>query len=157
MRWACFTRLGLLPSIELETMLASYPFHAAVFVLPPWEVIYVNDAERDQSFAEAVDVHAKVVRGAVRAAMFSMKCPAFRLPREPSMCCASSGRAPPNPQSLDSLTFSKWPADAAQVLILALIGPLLSWLSGGQKPDRRPRRKFHNSGRSVSPLPISSV
>ena len=40
-------------------MLASYPFHAAVFVLPPWEV---NDAERDQSFAEAVDVHAKVVR-----------------------------------------------------------------------------------------------
>jgi hypothetical protein len=43
-------------------MLASYPFHATVFVLPPWEVIYANDAERDQSFAEAVDVHAKVVR-----------------------------------------------------------------------------------------------
>jgi predicted ATPase len=51
-----------LPSIELKTMLASYPFHATVFVLPPWEVIYANDAERDQSFAEAVDVHAKVVR-----------------------------------------------------------------------------------------------
>jgi len=33
-----------------------------VLVLPPWEVIYVNDAERDQSFAEAVDVHAKIVR-----------------------------------------------------------------------------------------------
>jgi hypothetical protein len=49
-----------LPSIELETMLASYPFHATVFVLPPLEVIYANDAERDQSFAEAVD--AKVVR-----------------------------------------------------------------------------------------------
>ena len=47
-----------LPSIELKTMLASYPFHATVFVLPPWEVIYANDAERDQSFAEAVDVHA---------------------------------------------------------------------------------------------------
>ena len=51
-----------LPAIELETLLASYPFHATVFVLPPWEVIYANDAERDQSFAEAVDVHAKVVR-----------------------------------------------------------------------------------------------
>jgi predicted ATPase len=51
-----------LPSIELETMLASYPFHATVFVLPPWETIYATDAERDQSFAEAVDVHAKVVR-----------------------------------------------------------------------------------------------
>jgi predicted ATPase len=31
-----------------------------VFVLPPWEVIYAKDAERDQSFAEAVDVHARV-------------------------------------------------------------------------------------------------
>jgi predicted ATPase len=51
-----------LPAIELESMLASYPFHATVFVLPPWEVIYANDAERDQSFAEAVDVHAKVVQ-----------------------------------------------------------------------------------------------
>ena len=51
-----------LSSIELETILASYPFHATVFVLPPWEVIYANDAERDQSFAEAVEVHAKIVR-----------------------------------------------------------------------------------------------
>lgn len=51
-----------LPSIELEEMLASYPFHGTVFVLPPWEAIYSNDSERDQSFAEAVDVHSKVVR-----------------------------------------------------------------------------------------------
>jgi predicted ATPase len=51
-----------LPPGELEAVLASYPFHATAFVLPPWEVIYANDAERDQSFAEAVDVHAKVVR-----------------------------------------------------------------------------------------------
>jgi predicted ATPase len=42
-------------------MLASYPFHPTVFVLPPWEAIYVNDAERDQSFADAVDVHGRVV------------------------------------------------------------------------------------------------
>jgi len=72
-RWVFFDRglidaLGMLheasplPSIELETMLASYPFHATVFVLPPWEVIYAHDAERDQSFAEAVDVHAAVAR-----------------------------------------------------------------------------------------------
>jgi predicted ATPase len=51
-----------LPSVELESTLAAYPFHATVFVLPPWEAIYATDAERDQSFAEAVDVHAKVVR-----------------------------------------------------------------------------------------------
>jgi len=50
-----------LPPVELESMLASYPFHATVFVLPPWEAIYATDAERDQSFAEAVQVHSKVV------------------------------------------------------------------------------------------------
>jgi predicted ATPase len=72
-KWVFFDRglidaLGMLheaspvPAIELETTLASYPFHATVFVLPPWEAIYANDAERDQSFADAVDVHAKVVR-----------------------------------------------------------------------------------------------
>ena len=33
-----------------------------MFVLPPWEAIYATDAERVQSFADAVDVHARVVR-----------------------------------------------------------------------------------------------
>lgn len=51
-----------LPSIELESTLAAYPFHATVFVLPPWDLIYATDAERDQSFAEAVEVHARIVR-----------------------------------------------------------------------------------------------
>lgn len=47
---------------ELRSMLSTYTFHCTVFVLPPWEAIFVNDAERDQSFAHAVDVHPKVVR-----------------------------------------------------------------------------------------------
>ena len=42
-------------------MLSAYPFQAPVFILPPWEAIYVMDAERDHTFAEAVGVHAKVV------------------------------------------------------------------------------------------------
>ena len=50
-----------LPSAELESMLASYPFHRTVFVLPPWEAIYATDAERDHTFAHAVDVHATIV------------------------------------------------------------------------------------------------
>jgi predicted ATPase len=72
-RWVFFDRglidaLGMLheassvAAFELESTLKSYPFHGTAFVLPPWEAIYVNDAERDQSFAEAVDVHARVVR-----------------------------------------------------------------------------------------------
>ncbi|HEY7285293.1 MAG TPA: AAA family ATPase [Vicinamibacterales bacterium] len=71
--WVFFDRglieaLGMLqdvspmPSAELASMLATYPFHSTVFVLPPWEAIYATDAERDQSFADAVDVHARVVR-----------------------------------------------------------------------------------------------
>jgi len=51
-----------LPEDELETTLAAYPFHETVFVLPPWQSIYATDAERDQSFAEAVGVHGRIVR-----------------------------------------------------------------------------------------------
>jgi predicted ATPase len=47
---------------ELAAMLAAYPFHRSVFVLPPWRAIYVNDDERDQTFAEAVEVHDRIVR-----------------------------------------------------------------------------------------------
>jgi predicted ATPase len=50
-----------LPECELAAMLTTYSFHRSVFILPPWDAIYANDAERDQSFAEAVNVHAKVV------------------------------------------------------------------------------------------------
>jgi predicted ATPase len=51
-----------LPSTELQAMLSAYPFHRTTFVLPPWEAIYATDSERDQSFAEAIEVHAKLVR-----------------------------------------------------------------------------------------------
>ncbi len=71
--WVFFDRgvidaLGMLQEVsplsagELQTMLSAYPFHHSVFILPPWEAIYVNDVERDQSFAEAVNVHGRVVQ-----------------------------------------------------------------------------------------------
>jgi len=71
-QWVFFDRglveaLGMLHEVsalsddELQSTLAAYPFHPSVLILPPWEAIYVTDAERDQSFAEAVHVHAKVV------------------------------------------------------------------------------------------------
>jgi predicted ATPase len=72
-KWVFFDRglidaLGMLqevaplPEHELQAMLAAYRFHPSVFILPPWEAIYVNDSERDQSFTDAVDVHEKIVR-----------------------------------------------------------------------------------------------
>lgn len=72
-KWVFFDRgvidaLGMLqevsplPAHELDAMLSAYTFHRSVFVLPPWQAIYVNDSERDQSFADAINVHDKVVR-----------------------------------------------------------------------------------------------
>jgi predicted ATPase len=51
-----------LPMEDLQRLLSAHPFHALVFILPPWESIYTNDAERDQTFAEAVHVHGKLQR-----------------------------------------------------------------------------------------------
>jgi predicted ATPase len=72
-QWVFFDRglidaLGMLheaspqPRSALESLLASHPFYPTVFVLPPWRAIYANDPARDQTFAEAVAVHARVVR-----------------------------------------------------------------------------------------------
>jgi predicted ATPase len=49
-----------LPMEDLQRLLSAYRFHTVVFILPPWESIYTNDAERDQTFAEAVNVCDKV-------------------------------------------------------------------------------------------------
>lgn len=46
----------------LKSLLAEYPFHHEVFVLPPWEDIFLNDSARDQSFTEAARVHVLVTR-----------------------------------------------------------------------------------------------
>jgi predicted ATPase len=46
---------------DLRSILQEYQFHQSVFVLPPWRAIYDTDAERDQSFEEAVLVHGRVV------------------------------------------------------------------------------------------------
>jgi len=43
---------------ELQELVSRYPYHRKVFVLPPWDVIYAQDAERDQTFDDAVRVHA---------------------------------------------------------------------------------------------------
>jgi predicted ATPase len=47
---------------ELKVKLSGYAFHRSVFVLPPWQAIYVNDTERDHTFTHAVNVHGQIVR-----------------------------------------------------------------------------------------------
>jgi predicted ATPase len=67
-----------LPGEELNGMLARYPFHKVAFILPPWQAIYVNDAERDQSFTEGVAVHDKLAEW-YRACGYTL-CEVPRLP-----------------------------------------------------------------------------
>lgn len=72
-RWVFFDRsavesLGMvqdldpLPKETLDRLLASHVFHRTVFLLPPWEAIYVTDAERDHDFEHALRVHASLAR-----------------------------------------------------------------------------------------------
>jgi len=51
---------GALQDHELQAFLARYPYHREAFLFPPWEAIYANDSERDQTFVEA----ERVYRGA---------------------------------------------------------------------------------------------
>jgi predicted ATPase len=46
---------------ELNIWLSKFPYGSKVFVLPPWQTIYVNDAERDHTFE-----HAEWVSSVVR-------------------------------------------------------------------------------------------
>jgi predicted ATPase len=39
------------------TSLSQHPYHERVFILPPWEDIYVKDSERWQSFEEATAIY----------------------------------------------------------------------------------------------------
>lgn len=54
------------PQGEIDTWIASYPYHRRVFFLPPWKAIYVNDAERDQTFEESVTVYEALLRWYLR-------------------------------------------------------------------------------------------
>jgi predicted ATPase len=41
---------------EAEAYVRSFPYHKVVLLVPPWEAIYHTDTERDQTFAESVQV-----------------------------------------------------------------------------------------------------
>ncbi len=59
---AMLHQAGGLDLPALRERCAARPFHARVFVLPPWPAIYRTDAERDHPFEHARRVHDEVVR-----------------------------------------------------------------------------------------------
>src|SRR6266487_3928722 len=50
-------RVTPLNESELSMWLSNYQYCSKVFVLPPWNAIYVNDAERDHTFEHAESVN----------------------------------------------------------------------------------------------------
>ncbi len=44
-------------SAATEAYIKQFPYHDMAFVMPPWQEIYKNDTERDQTFAEALQVY----------------------------------------------------------------------------------------------------
>jgi len=47
---------------EMDQAARDYKYNAVVFVTPPWQEIYENDAERKQSFEEAVETFDTMVK-----------------------------------------------------------------------------------------------
>ena len=48
-------------SNKLKNTISKIEYNKRVFVTPPWEEIYENDAERKQSFQEAVETYENIV------------------------------------------------------------------------------------------------
>lgn len=52
--WATFRAYGLVPSPAAEDAVRSLRYQPRAFIAPPWKTIYAQDAERDQTWAQAV-------------------------------------------------------------------------------------------------------
>jgi predicted ATPase len=53
---------ALLSESEVAELLGTVTFYRQVFILPPWQEIYVNDAERDHTFEHCQRVHQGLTR-----------------------------------------------------------------------------------------------
>jgi predicted ATPase len=55
--WATFRAYGLPPSPAAAGAVRTHRYAPRAFIAPPWKAIYVQDAERDQTWAQAVASH----------------------------------------------------------------------------------------------------
>ena len=53
-------QLGLVSTAKMQASLIECAYFRTAFSFPPWEDIYTTDAERDQTFTDAVAVHESV-------------------------------------------------------------------------------------------------
>ena len=55
--WATFRAYGHPPSGAVEDAVTTLRYQPLAFIAPPWKAIYVQDAERDQTWSEAVQAY----------------------------------------------------------------------------------------------------
>jgi predicted ATPase len=65
---------------ELSGWLSEYRYCPRVFILPPWQAIYVNDAERDQSFEHSEAVFQTVRQWYLRCGYQLIEVPRVPVP-----------------------------------------------------------------------------
>src|SRR5262249_17768793 len=51
---------GAMGDAQIASQLIQRPYNQMVFLFPPWREIYTMDAERDQSYEEAIEVYEEV-------------------------------------------------------------------------------------------------
>jgi predicted ATPase len=59
---------------QVAEYVRSFPYNEVVLLMPPWEAIYRTDSERDQTFAEAVEVFEGLRRWYARWGTKPLKC-----------------------------------------------------------------------------------
>lgn len=55
--WATFRAYSLVPSPACKDAVRTLRYAPRAFIAPPWRAIYAQDAERDQTWAQAVRTH----------------------------------------------------------------------------------------------------
>jgi len=51
---------GAMGDAQIASQLIQRPYNRMIFLFPPWREIYTTDAERDQSYEEAIEVYKEV-------------------------------------------------------------------------------------------------
>lgn len=70
---------------------AAHPYQSPVFMAPPWAEIYVNDAERWQTFAEATALHGALWRTYQRLGFAVLELPKVPLAARVAFMRAATG------------------------------------------------------------------
>jgi predicted ATPase len=82
---------------ELEARLAEFVYHEAAFILPPWESIFVQDAKRNQTFADTLRVHESLRRWYVRCGFRLIELPRTTVIERAEFILREVGAVMPNP------------------------------------------------------------